>query len=482
VKSTGLLLASWGIVLFLGLTLGFLFFSGTESEGPLLNEPFPLPAIPDKQSADPEPTPGQDEVIAALRAEVAGLKKELAARTAGGQGAGLPAGASAASRSLPAGAARTVPSRLNPQPMSPNLPKPPPSPVLREGFGGIEGYVLEPSGQPAKGIRVHPRHEKSGKEFSMQSDALGFYRFVDLEPGYYWMETGKEKSPRTIWPVKEVSVYAGKITRTDFGGASCANVKGIVRDAQGAALKGAHLELKNVEPGETKHHKALTDSQGRFVLGMVEPGAYNWDLVVHAEGEISGSGRIRFLDGGPFFWELTLEATGLDGIVVDSKTGMAVADADVTLWPQGGSDAELLSLDAPMGKFRFQGIEPCTYQIRVYCEGYAYFRGPKVRIEKGQFRSDLRLALQRAVKVKVRVRDISDLPVKRFKISWFLGKTRVNYWLEKRTKDGLAEINDIGPGTYTLVIRAKGYRKTVTPDLRLTLGLNPTIEIVLEKE
>jgi len=353
---------------------------------------------------------------------------------------------------------------------------------LKAGLGGIEGYVLDPNGQPAVGICVCPRPEQSGKKYSMQADAQGFYRFVDLEPGYYWMETGKEKSPGTIWPVKEVSVYIGKFTRTDFGGASCANVKGIVRDAQGAVLKGALLELRNVDPGETKHHQALTDSQGRFDLGLVEKGVYNWELLVPGEGRISGSGRIRFLDGGPFFWELTLEATGLAGIVVDSKTGMPVADAAVMLWPQRDADAELLALDAPLGKFYFQGIVPCTYQIRVYSRGYAYFWGPKVRIDKGRILSDLRLALQRAIKVKVEVRDSSGLPVKRFEISWFLGKSRVNYWLEKRTKNGVAEINDIGPGTYTLIIKAKGFRKTVRTDIHLTLGRNPTIEIVLEKE
>ncbi|WP_369217139.1 carboxypeptidase-like regulatory domain-containing protein [Streptomyces flavofungini] len=97
------------------------------------------------------------------------------------------------------------------------------------------------------------------------------------------------------------------------GSGSGVEITGVVRDASGAPVAGAHV-LFTAGPRPLPDIAALTDAEGRFSLGAPAPGSYTLtcraDPVMGSSGTAEATVRVeagaRATTSGPVRVELTL--------------------------------------------------------------------------------------------------------------------------------------------------------------------------------
>ncbi len=364
-----------------------------------------------------------------------------------------------------------------------------PAPTGREtsepasATGALEGSVLDAESRPVDGVSVEINGRlDDGTEIRRRPavDAAGRFIEKELPPGYYYVSTD------CAWlPKKQVKVTEGGTTRVELGGSAWVRVRGAVRAPGGTAFSEAHMSVSCQEKGEYAFKEPITDLQGRFDLGLLEPGTYKWRIWRYENNSLRnyGAGTVSFPVIREFEWNLTLEDTIVSGFVVDSVSGAPVVGANLTLCRQGLADMHGSSgMD---GAFAFAGFSPGVCSLYVVRKGCASM---KIRVNPADpDSSSLRIEMRKAVKVKVRVTDAAGKAIPGF-FAFFYEKGAVyldggcaNHWIRFEDAAGIAEVDDIAAGIYTVKVEADGYRTAIKRDVRIGEGGDDVVEFALEE-
>jgi len=135
--------------------------------------------------------------------------------------------------------------------------------------GGVSGTVTDAESRtPVNGARVIVGDGDADAVPHAWSDFDGAYKVAGVPPG----KTAVTVHLSGYAPdLKEVTAEAGKEARADFELRQAATLAGVVVDAQGKPVSGAHIGATRWRGHDTLGLQTLTDKQGRFTLTGAPP-------------------------------------------------------------------------------------------------------------------------------------------------------------------------------------------------------------------
>ncbi|WP_158587461.1 carboxypeptidase regulatory-like domain-containing protein [Neobacillus notoginsengisoli] len=177
------------------------------------------------------------------------------------------------------------------------------------------------------------------------------------------LQVGTYGNPADRWTDNAIKLYLNAI---DYGlTASQGEIKGTVTDAKGKPIAGALVTI----PGTSV--KTATNSAGVYRIGI---GIGTYEVKVQARGFVEQTGKVEIAETGSSaelnFTLESIEASDLSGLVVDKKTGDAVADAALTLIPEDEPDFKGTAVSGKDGSYVFENLLPGNYKVEVKAEGY----------------------------------------------------------------------------------------------------------------
>lgn len=436
-------------------------------------EPSPPPAPGDpaqtRETSPPASPPAGNPQTEGLRAEVERLRAENERLRAAG--AAPSAGPGPASE----------PGGQPPAPLGSRTAKGPGAPAVlpAPGFGAIEGRVYQVLERPVAGVKIRASLLPNRGTFEAVTDASGYYRVSGTPPGSYGVKAEGETIADRVWPYRTVQVREGQTALLDFGGPGWVFVSGRAVSGTEEPIEDGFLEVRD----GTSSLTTVTYSGGGFVLGFLTPGTYTWSITGNHDHRAYGTGTVEVPQDRSFVCELRGQPTSLAGVVLEAGTGSPLPDVSLTLEGEGDVDVRLHASTGPTGAFSFEGMPSGSYRIEIWCDGFAPLLSEAFRVEPGRDRRDLRLVLHRPLRVEVRVRDARGLPVTDFDLDFLVGDVVANPLATCAfgEADGVARVDDVAPGTYTLRVTARGYKPAYLMDRSFAAGANPPLDIVLER-
>ncbi|MFY1831804.1 carboxypeptidase regulatory-like domain-containing protein [Myxococcus fulvus] len=227
----------------------------------------------------------------------------------------------------------------------------------------VSGRVMS-RGVPVSGVEVRALRTSapaSPKATRATTDARGAFTF-ELSTGHHALTAAHEG----LYALTRLEVGASPLrdVTLELGGAL--HVEGTVFDDTSQPLEGVSVKLASAaEQGEPL--SGVTDSQGRYRLGPVEPGA--WDFTVQAKGWLEpteAERRVVTPDTGTQDFTLA-RADSLTGRVTD-VAGHPVTGVPIRLRWVGEEDApEHLEDDTTdaEGRFMLDASQPGDYEVVV---------------------------------------------------------------------------------------------------------------------
>ncbi|MBL8729922.1 MAG: hypothetical protein JNM25_15960 [Planctomycetes bacterium] len=285
------------------------------------------------------------------------------------------------------------------------------------GAGGIFGIVLDHAGQPLAGIQVRllrigaPEHERR----LAIADGAGRFAFDDARGAF----------TVSIWnalPVsRDVTLAAGERRFVELRvDEPCVLLTGIVRRG-GEVVAGRDVFVRGVDRLGDVEHKDITDERGVF-RHLLRPGSYSlWtsrprtaellrlhgtDLVVDAPGprrvvdEVTLTGqqaRVRR--------DIELSAPGLRVLTVAATDGSPVHQAIVQLQRPTVREQPRRRVTDPQGVAEFDELEVGGWHVSVTSDWHMPVEGQEIEVRANELVGELRVALQPAGQVQVRIDD-----------------------------------------------------------------------------
>jgi len=232
-----------------------------------------------------------------------------------------------------------------------------------------------------------------------------------------------------------------------------ATVEGVVTEVGAGPLAGLHLSFTREEAGFSDFLHARTDDRGYYRVEPVAPG--RWRITVQRRAGVSDGTRGHYLvvpARGLVHHDIEMGLAGLEGTVVDARTGAPIGGASIQLFRPmylrltTGEDGIFRFLDLPDG--------PCAGNVRR--EGYQSkpIAGPKV--EKGRG-ARIEIALEPAITVPVRLLDRNGRPLLgRFYLHAKGGDGTTRSAELNTDADGRAVTKELGPGKCTVYASGQG--------------------------
>ncbi|MHC4597827.1 MAG: carboxypeptidase regulatory-like domain-containing protein [Planctomycetota bacterium] len=482
-KSRILIPISSAIFLGVGVLIGYFLFHGAGEAEYVVPDAPRAGDKPDASSSDGDLNETYESLVAGLQEKNRKLEEEIESLRAAVEKAAeskrsVPDGERP--RSAPESGTPRSPGAFHTSRVNPN--------ELKEGKGGLEGYLTNTDGTPAAETSLSLfKHTGDFKQWDLRTDSTGHFKKLGLTPGQYHISQNRLPTGTCKWPQRYLKVEAGKITRIDIGSPENINVSGKVLDANGKPVGNAFLHLFYHDVGRPDNfysYSVQTDGDGRFVIENLKPVKYEWSL--SGMNKVSyGFGHIRFSKEGPFEWNIELKATKLSGVVVDSGSGSPISKAHVYASLRGstGSVGSSVRTDAE-GRFHFEGLTAGTYGIFAYADRYVMKRTDAVKLSEGQILENIRIVLDPAAVVQVKVLDAEGKPIKDVDVELHTldDRGKKDYWPLHFEVSGIAKVDKLPPGTYHFEVTAEGYASDSRSGIHLSLGDNPMIEFTLTKE
>jgi Carboxypeptidase regulatory-like domain len=249
--------------------------------------------------------------------------------------------------------------------------------VLREGDGVAAGHVQSPGG-PLGGVAITATSgELEFTTVSLTQDDVGAFTLRSLPtPGTYTVtfeRAGYQSATRTVDLQAGQQLAGIAVTMAPTTG----SITGIVSDVNGP-LGGVTVTITGPDSLEFTTTSASVGTVGQFTFeGLPSPATYT--LTFSKDGYVSqsllkelgvgGQGAVTGAD------TTLVSSTAIIRGVVQSSTGQPVAGATVTL-SDGSVSKQMLSADAPLGRFEFSGVKPGAYTLTASATGTS----PAVRL------------------------------------------------------------------------------------------------------
>jgi protocatechuate 3,4-dioxygenase beta subunit len=231
----------------------------------------------------------------------------------------------------------------------------PPEVVLELGGAlRVEGTVRDEAGGPVAGAFVR------GKGYDAVTDAAGHYQLGPLEPGSIRV---RATAARYGDDSEDVESGPGNV-RVDFTLAATVPIEGVVVDDAGQPVADVVLELEQLfVDGDGETHSvgiAVSDEEGRFLMGAPEPGTFNLDAQ-------AGDGRVREklrVTAPSSKVQVVLPRKARVSGTLTDEQGTPIPGARVKLWREdrGWAAAYEDTTDA-RGHFSLQGLEPGRFVL-----------------------------------------------------------------------------------------------------------------------
>lgn len=262
---------------------------------------------------------------------------------------------------------------------------------LGAALGSVSGRVVDADLQPLGNVEVTVSDgEESWQVTTPTSGNVGEFTVVGLPtPNTYVITFELDGfSGQTL----ALDVLAGEdrtgITGLLIGGIG--SVSGTVRDADGAGLGDVEVTVAGVDASGADFSVSTTtlttgddgSGVGSYSISSIPvPGVYT--LTFDAEGYVSETLEVGFLVAGPQPGTdvvLRTAASEITGTVTGG--GQPLGDVPVEL-SDGVAVRSVTTATAPAGAFRFTGVAPGTYTLRVVAPGFTE-RVVLVRVTEGE--------------------------------------------------------------------------------------------------
>lgn len=342
-------------------------------------------------------------------------------------------------------------------------------PLIRSS--AIEGRVIDERGKPIAGARVA---QMRGEEPRLENKAVTAVtgddgRFV-LDPadarGVDLVVTHPSYEPAT----KLVAASDAPSRTVEITMSAGVRVNGLVRGPNGP-IAGARVMPEFVRPAErlvvftpnqSAAHGTITDSSGKFQLTAPRGGAMS--LRAEAAGHQRLSLRVPPPEEDAREVEMIFELEGaaqMAGRIVNSN-GDPLSKAHILVLTEGGGYAEQDTDEK--GRFNLDGLPPQgPYQVRIY-----HHEHPPFTTEEPALRGMHEYTLEAAGRIMALLTDAgTGAPIKRYDYHLF-GPVRLRNGAVSAS--GSLEIDQLSPGTYSLVVRADGYEPATLEGIVVSPG------------
>lgn len=300
--------------------------------------------------------------------------------------------------------------------------------TLRRG-GVLAGRVVDERGRPVPYATValaDPRRRLEGEQVAL-GDAQGQYRIEGVRAATYEVHASAPGYAPLLDPAAATFVMPESLGehQRDLVLAAGATVRGVIRDPEGAPVRGARVWLEAQGGREVRDRVrglgAVTGATGGYALAGAPPGV---DLVLRAEHDAwvpAASAALRLRPGEDRTLDLGLKAGArLVGRVLDER-GAGLADARVR-W--GGAEgladrdvedafradaflgARVLRTDVA-GRFEVVGLAPGRLLLKVEREGYADWYRSDLRVPPEGDPAPVEATLVGALEIRGAVRSAS---------------------------------------------------------------------------
>jgi hypothetical protein len=408
------------LVLFAGLTIGYLVGSPSAGHPARAGRSPALPASVASQDSDREIARlGRENE--ALRRKIAELEGLLAGKEGRERAAKQPVRLAEATEDPATGAVRAV--------------------LSNASGDAVAGMPVEVSRATATG--ESERHEAT-------SGPDGVAMVAGLEPGRWFVSVRFADSTRMV----DVQILGGRVTEVALPAPTGrAAVVGLVRDASRGPLPGVRVTLTSGDSLYRDFFSATTDGTGRYRIAGVPPGTY-------AVG-VSGGAILRgplaevvVPTAGAIEHDILIGFPSLEGIVLDAATGRPVAGARVGAQRSGTFRNAAGATTQTDGTFRLFDLGPGTYRLSVAKDGYGReYLKVAVPFEAGR----LVVKLEPAATLRIRVLRPDGKPCVGLIILAINpkdGKPKGRGTAVTADKDGRAAFRQILPGQYEITFIA----------------------------
>ncbi len=239
--------------------------------------------------------------------------------------------------------------------------------TLYPSYGAVGGRVMDNQGRPLAGITVVLREEGTGEVRRVQTDALGRYRFPNLEVSRQArylpvvidsqyvtgsiLTDGTVSEPMALEPGTSISTTLTTRSRTGY-------IRGIVKAGADDFAEGAEVTV--TRPADGQSWSGTVSELGTYSIPVtVRPNA-QYLVRVSQKGAGSGSALTAVSLGDNDGVTVNLQSVPPASVtgVVYTAAGTPAANVLVVLWEEGNSSYTVTTSTDRNGRYRFENLKP----------------------------------------------------------------------------------------------------------------------------
>jgi protocatechuate 3,4-dioxygenase beta subunit len=243
--------------------------------------------------------------------------------------------------------------------------------------GSIRGVVLDRDGQPSgsRTVSISSGGGLTAMDGMARTDSAGTFHFGKLKPASYRVMLLPEGGGGLGGLKQKTAVVQdGQETVVNFDDSAAITFEGrILRNGQPIAEVMVVMLPAGGVPSVTSAKTSQTDLEGRFTVGLEQPGNYSVMVQDIAQGGTAGRAEVQIPDEPLVLRDIPLSSAAVRGQVNDSK-GAPLDQAQVTMILVGATTTDWGAMGGAVsdenGRYEVSGLKPGIYTISAVAEGY----------------------------------------------------------------------------------------------------------------